>query len=282
MRAYVTPLRYPGGKRKLFNYTRRLLEINDLVGCTYMEPFAGGSGLALKLLDHGVVESLILNDIDRSIFSFWNSVLNKTDELVSMINKVPVTLNEWHRQKKIQENKEAAQDVELAFSTFFLNRTNRSGILNGGVIGGKDQNGITKLDCRFNKADLVERIYSIAEKKDHIQLFNMDAIEFLVMLKTRQFNSPYSFIFMDPPYYHKGRELYINYYQHSDHEKLFEVINKELFSPWVVTYDNVNEIKELYQGYHQVEYNLFYTAQNKRLGKEVMIYSKCLAPVEFK
>lgn len=281
MKAYVTPLRYPGGKRKLFDYTKSLLQANNLLGCTYIEPFTGGAGLALKLLDRGVVKKIILNDIDRAIYSFWDSLLYKTDELVSMINSTPVTLDEWYRQKRVQENKDVVQDIELAFSTFFLNRTNRSGILNGGVIGGKEQNGKTKLNCRFNRSELVERMYSIAEKKDQVQIFNMDAIEFLVMIKKMQFNTPDSFIFMDPPYYRKGRELYVNYYQHSDHKQLSEVINKELTSPWVVTYDNVNEIKELYQGYRQAEYDLFYSAQNKRVGKEVMIYSECLKPIGF-
>ncbi len=281
MKTYVTPLRYPGGKRKLFNYTKRLLEINDLLGCTYIEPFAGGAGLALKLLDQKIVKNVVLNDLDRAIFAFWHTVLFNTDALVSKIDTTPVTLDEWYRQKRILKSKADAQDLELAFSTFFLNRTNRSGILNGGVIGGKKQNGQIKLDCRFNKKDLIERIYSISERKEQIQLYNMDAIKFLGLLKISDICNSSCFLFLDPPYYHKGPDLYVNYYQHTDHEKLAEVIDENLANPWIVTYDNVKEIKELYQKYNQAEYDLFYTAQEKQVGKEVMIYSDNVMPVSF-
>jgi len=281
VKTYVTPLRYPGGKRKLFNYTKRLLEINDLLGCTYIEPFAGGAGLALKLLDQKIVKNVVLNDLDRAIFAFWHTVLFNTDALVSKIDTTPVTLDEWYRQKRILKSKADAQDLELAFSTFFLNRTNRSGILNGGVIGGKKQNGQIKLDCRFNKKDLIERIYSISERKEQIQLYNMDAIKFLGLLKISDICNSSCFLFLDPPYYHKGPDLYVNYYQHTDHEKLAEVIDENLANPWIVTYDNVKEIKELYQKYNQAEYDLFYTAQEKQVGKEVMIYSDNVMPVSF-
>ena len=88
----LTPLRYPGGKSQLYDYALQLLEDNNLIGCTYSEPFAGGCGLALKLLLNGRVSRVILNDIDRSIYAFWWSVLNDHDNLIDLDNTTPVKI----------------------------------------------------------------------------------------------------------------------------------------------------------------------------------------------
>ena len=277
---FFTPLRYPGGKNKLFHYTKELIEKNNLTGCTYIEPFAGGSGLAMSLLFDNVVNNIILNDIDKSIFAFWHSVLHSTDELCNLIETTPITMEEWHKQKNIQNNKEHESLLILGFSTFFLNRTNRSGILLGGVIGGKQQTGLYKIDCRFNKKDLIKRIRAIAGKKDFISIYNLDAIDFIEKVILSETNT--SFIFLDPPYYNKGPGLYLNYYKHDDHCHLADIVKNSIMHPWVVTYDNVKPIKELYKNFKLSEFNLNYSAQNKYVGKEVMIYSNQLCPVTFK
>jgi len=276
----ISPLRYPGGKRKLFKYIKNLIEYNNLSGCVYVEPYAGGAGLALSLLLKGVVNKLILNDIDRSIYAFWYSVLYHTDELCYLIWQTPVNMDQWYIQKEIQKNKYAYDMLSLGFSTFFLNRVNRSGIIKGGVIGGKNQSGNYKLDCRFNKKNLIDRIKKIANYKNKIQLYNLDAIEFI---NTVVMNLPInSFIFLDPPYYKKGPELYENHYKHEDHVKLAEVITTKIKQPWIVTYDNVEVIRDLYKAYKQNKFDLNYTANLKYTGKELMIYSDSIVPIDFK
>lgn len=276
----ISPLRYPGGKRKLFKYIKNLIEYNNLRGCIYVEPYAGGAGLALSLLLKGVVNKLILNDIDRSIYAFWYSVLYNTDELCDLIWQTPVSMDQWYIQKEIQKNKYAYDMLSLGFSTFFLNRVNRSGIIKGGVIGGKNQSGNYKLDCRFNKKNLIDRIKKIASYKNKIQLYNLDAIEFINTVVT---NLPMnSFIFLDPPYYKKGPELYENHYKHDDHVKLAEVITTKIKQPWIVTYDNVEVIRDLYKEYKQNKFDLNYTANLKYTGKELMIYSDSIVPIDFK
>ncbi|WP_422445255.1 DNA adenine methylase [Thermoanaerobacterium sp. DL9XJH110] len=276
----ISPLRYPGGKRKLFKYIKNLIEYNNLRGCVYVEPYAGGAGLALSLLFKDVVNNLILNDIDRSIYAFWYSVLYHTDELCDLIWQTPVNMDQWYIQKEIQRNKYAHNLLSLGFSTLFLNRVNRSGIIKGGVIGGKNQSGKYKIDCRFNKKDLIHRIQKIANYKSKIQVHNLDAIEFINIVVT---NLPMnSFIFLDPPYYKKGPELYENHYKHNDHVKLAVEITTKIKQPWIVTYDNVEIIRDLYKDYKQNEFDLNYTANLKYAGKEIMIYSNSVVPIDFK
>ena len=163
--ATLSPLRYPGGKYKLREYTQNLITTNNLTGCTYIEPFAGGAGLALSLLDDQLVSRLVLNDIDRSIYAFWHSVLYFTDDLCQRITDTAINMDIWYEQKAVQENKEHADLLDLGFSTFFLNRVNRSGILTGGVIGGYNQTGNYLMDCRFNKGDLINKIQKKSMRK---------------------------------------------------------------------------------------------------------------------
>ena len=173
----LSPLRYPGGKNKLSSYVQQLIKYNNLEKCTYIEPYTGGGAVALRLLFDGVVDNIIINDFDRSIYAFWYSVLNYTDELCSLIEKTPVTMENWFKQRDIQKEKDNVDLLTLGFSTLFLNRTNRSGIIKAGVIGGLNQTGNYKIDCRFNKDNIIEKIKSIANFKEKITLYNLDTLK---------------------------------------------------------------------------------------------------------
>jgi len=266
-----SPLRYPGGKYKLYPYVSELMQKNKC--STYIEPFAGGSALSLELLYNGIAKRVIINDYDYTIYCFWNSVLNFTDEFIERIMETNVSMEEWHRQKEIREAPEDHSVLEVGFSTFFLNRTNRSGVIDkAGPIGGLDQTGNYKIDCRFNKIDLIQRIKKIAKYKECISLYNLEALNFVddVILKTRN-----SFTFFDPPYYNKGPGLYTNFYAHGDHENLSRFILKSMKNrAWIVTYDNVNPVKNMYKNVSRFEFGLQYSLQTKRSGSEVMFLSK--------
>lgn len=270
MTKYVSPLRYPGGKLKVVDYIKRLFEVNDVVGGTYIEPYAGGASVALSLLFDGYAGRIKINDIDRSIYAFWHSVLNNTDALCRLISDTPITMDVWQAQHELQKHKEEADLLELGFSTFFLNRTNRSGILNGGVIGGKEQRGNFKIDARYNKNDLIERIVRIAGYSDLIELTSMDAVALLKRYKRTP--AAKTFCYLDPPYHVKGRDLYLNYYNDDDHKAIAETI-KKYKGKWIISYDAVDFIKELYGEYRQKEYCLSYSAGNRSKGKEIMVYS---------
>lgn len=266
-----SPLRYPGGKHKLYKYVAELVRINNCD--TYIEPFCGGAAVALELLFEGIVRDVIINDYDYSIFCFWDSILNRTEEFVQLVEHVEVNLAEWYRQKEVRGNIDAHTPLEIGFSTFFLNRTNRSGIIDkAGPIGGLTQQGNYLIDCRFNKPRLISQIRRIADQRDHIKIYNLEALDFIesVILKKRK-----AFIFFDPPYYGKGPGLYTNFYTHGDHVNLANaILNKLGNRKWIVTYDNLNAVKAMYVKAKSVEFELQYTLQTKRSGSEVLFFSK--------
>jgi DNA adenine methylase len=268
---FYSPLRYPGGKGKVSNYFKQVFKENLLYDGVYVEPYAGGASVALSLLFNEYATKIIINDIDICIYSFWHSALHKTEELCKLIHDTPVTLDTWRNQKEIQRSNRRRSRLILGFSTFFLNRTNRSGILNAGMIGGWKQDGTWKIDARYNKKDLILRIERIAQYKNKIELYNEDAI---TLLKNLRKTLPSKTLFyFDPPYYIKGKDLYLNYYENKDHEQIANEISHVSKQKWIITYDNVFPIKNLYTNYRQVEYDLIYTAGNPTKGKELMIFS---------
>jgi DNA adenine methylase len=283
---FNTPLRYPGGKGKLFNFMSKIIGMNDLQDLHYAEPYAGGAGLALKLLFKENASQIYLNDLNLAVYSFWNSVLNRTEELCHMILTTEVSMDEWHIQKSIMTNPENKDLLQLAFATFFLNRTNRSGILKGGVIGGKSQDGKWKLDARYNKQDLIQRIKLIAAQKDRIHIYNLDANDFITKVVKNLPN--HSLTYFDPPYYVKGKGLYENHYLHEDHVVIANRIQTEIQTPWIVSYDNVAPIRTMYNSSKTLSYGITYSAQERYTGDEVMYFSdglkypECADPAKFK
>lgn len=270
-----SPLRYPGGKHKLTTYVEELIKVKKLDKSTYIEPFCGGAAVALSLLINGHVGNIIINDYDKSIYAFWYSVLNYTNKLCNLIEETDINMDEWYRQKKIQDNKLNENLLSLGFSTLFLNRTNRSGIIKAGVIGGKEQKGNYKLDCRFNKEDIIQKIRFIANYKNYIQLYNLDTEELIDDIISKLQHK--SFIFFDPPYYNKGATLYTNFYKHNDHLSLANKIKNIKYHSWILTYDNTPEIKDMYKNFRSEVYKLNYSVQKKHKGEEVIFYSRTLS-----
>lgn len=274
-RKFSTPLRYPGGKGKFAHFVKQIFETNNLFDGHYVEPFVGGAGVALELLFHEYASQIHINDLDPAIYAFWVSAVNDTDSLCKLIHDTPVNMEQWHRQKHVISNCSEHSELEIALATFFLNRTNRSGILNAGVIGGKAQAGKWKLDVRYNKQDLISRIELIGRYRNRIKVYNLDAIELLNnVLPTIPKKS---LTYLDPPYYVKGAGLYRNFYDHKDHVEIEKTLSS-IDHPWIVSYDNVEQIKEIYAQYRQDDYFLSYTAQEKKKGSEVMIYGPSITP----
>ena len=239
-----SPLRYPGGKAILSEFLQCAIYDNGLQGCSYIEPFAGGAGAGLELLTAGHVDRVVINDVDRAIYSFWNSVIKRPKELVDRIENTPLTVSEWRRQRDIYRGSRQKQ-IDLGFATFFLNRCNRSGIIkNAGPIGGLDQTGEWKIDARFNRKDLAGRITELASYGDRIIVTNEDAISLISSLDEKVGYGP-KFIYADPPYYVKGAELYLSHFCLKDHQSLASVLHA-LDEPWVLTYDDVVETRQFY------------------------------------
>jgi DNA adenine methylase len=267
--SFPSPLRYPGGKRKLANYVKLLFEINDLLDGDYAEPYAGGCSVALSLLFGEYASRIFINDIDPGIYSFWHSVLNETEELNRLIRDTSTNMDVWRRQRQLIVDPSTSTLIR-GFASFYLNRTNRSGIIMGGVIGGQDQEGNWKMDARFNRNDLIKRINKIAHYKNRIQLTNLDALDFInVVVPTM---SERSLTYFDPPYYVKGQGLYANFYGHDDHANVAATIGG-MSKPWLVSYDNTPQVQQLYKSYDGITYDLAYSAQSRYQGKEAMFFS---------
>lgn len=266
-----SPLRYPGGKTQMKKFIVDILNTNS-INNLYVEPFAGGAGVALYLLFNGHVNTIHINDYDRCIYAFWNSILNNTSEFIYLIENAPITIDEWYKQKEIQINSYNYSNLEIGFSTFFLNRTNVSGIITGGPLGGKEQRGKYKLNCRFNKTKLIEKINRIAEYKDQIFISDQDA-EIFIVNEISKMDQKNTFIFLDPPYYKQGKNLYTNFYKHEDHVALNKKISSLKEYYWITTYDSAKEISEMYSKHNRKEYILSYSANKKRKASELLFYS---------
>jgi DNA adenine methylase len=269
----TSPLRYPGGKAKLFNFFIELLKENCLFPETYCEPYAGGAGLALRLLSSGFVDNICLNDIDSSICAFWTSALHNTNAFCNLIDECPLTVTEWHKQKLIWDKGDTSDLLQLGFATYFLNRTNRSGIIDGaGPIGGYTQQGTWKIDARLPKQAQIENLIALSKFRSQIKISNLDACEFLNGALT----FPNSLVYLDPPYFVKGSKLYKNFYDPEDHAQIAALMEKNREANWVVTYDDVPEIRQAYTQFTPVTYSLNYSAGQKTLGHEVMFLSDAL------
>lgn len=272
---YNTPLRYPGGKGKFAPVVKSIFDFNKLSGGHYLEPYAGGAGVALELLYSGYVSDIHINDIDPAIYSFWKCITQNTEEFLKVLNDTPVTIEEWSKQKIILDNADHNDFLKLGFAAFFLNRTNRSGILKGGVVGGRKQNGNYTLDARFNKENLKKRIERVGSNSSKIHVYNEDALH--LIKKVDDFLPENSLVYLDPPYYVKGQGLYRNFYNHDDHVEIKEALN-EISSKWIVSYDNCDEIRTIYSQFSMIDYDLNYSAYHKIKAKEVMFFCDSLAP----
>jgi len=267
---FISPLRYPGGKNKLAAFIAKLCVDNNING-HYVEPYSGGASVALFLLIEGFVQNITINDRDRSIYAFWYSVLNETEQLCQMINNADFTIEEWRVQKEIQSRKDTVDLLTLGFSTFYLNRTNRSGIIKAGVMGGVNQTGNYLMDCRFKKNELIARIRLIAARQDNIRLTNQDAVDLIKDVEDLQDDNV--IFYFDPPYYLKASSLYMNHYKSSDHEIVSNRIQRIERIKWIVSYDNVSEIQDLYLNYRRKEFSFKHTAYQSRVGQEVLFFS---------
>lgn len=272
-----SPLRYPGGKSNITPLIKFIIEkkknVYALDRFTYIEPFAGGAGVAVNLLLDGAVTSIVINDYDKAIYSFWRALKEETDAFIELIRRTPVTAEEWYKQKNIYLTKNQKYSLELGFATFFLNRTNRSGILNeAGPIGGYKQKGTYLIDARFNKKELIQRIQNIATHKKHIFIYNKEVRSFITKILPKYMN--HAFVYFDPPYYSNGKRLYKNFLRHEDHVEIARCISQNVLCDWILTYDDAPQIHDIYSQYQYIarKYNLNYSVANKGKGTELLIF----------
>lgn len=266
----ASPLRYPGGKSVLSGYVASLIDVLGIRDVTYVEPYAGGAGVALRLLKDHKVSKVVINDYDPDVFAFWNSAVNDSASFLERFDRAEPTIEEWHRQKRIIAD--PASELDRGFAFFFLNRTNRSGVLNGGVIGGLKQNGRYKVSARYNKASLRRKLVFLGEHADSIEVRNEDGRAVV----ERFVGFPEAFIYADPPYVEKGGSLYMNALDDERHRELGNLLNNHADSHWMLTYDDTALIRELYGERYGGLFPLQYSASARRTANELMIFSDTL------
>ena len=269
---FDSPLRYPGGKASLAAFLTRTIELNDLSGCSYFEPFAGGAGAALRLLRDGVVSELHLNDLDPRIISFWRAVLDESDRFADAVLSVRVNVSEWEKQRQVYRLADPGKSFEIGFATFYLNRCNRSGIILGAApIGGYTQAGKWRIDARFYRESLAERIRAIGRRREQIHITNMDAVNFLAERLPRGRDRKSVFAYLDPPYYSNGRRLYMTFYGDQDHADLARYMQEQGRLHWVMSYDDTDFIRKLYAACDISRVPLRYSLQRRRKAQELLI-----------
>lgn len=273
---HYSPLRYPGGKTVLSKFIEDLVKKSCLEGSIYYELYAGGAGAGLKLLFNGTFESIVLNDADIHIYAFWKSILEQNEEFIKRIEACDINLDTWEEQREVYAKPEDFSTIDIGFSTFFLNRCNRSGILHkAGPIGGMEQASKYKIDARFNKKTLIKRIKKIGECKAKITIHNEEASTLLQEIFDREPQEEI-FVFLDPPYYKQGENLYLNFYEHNDHETLANILKQNRAQNWFVSYDNHSEIINLYSDLRMSTYSTRYSLQDKKKASEILIFSDSL------
>lgn len=272
---FYSPLRYPGGKGKLAPFMEFMIDELGHRGGTYIEPFAGGAAIAIELLERNVVNQIVINDYDKGIWSFWKAIISETDRFVEQLNNVPLTVEEWGRQRNICLTQNRKYSFELGFATFYMNRTNRSGIIKGGIIGGLDQTGNWKMDARFNREDLSRRIINIAARKHDIKLYNKEIGSFIKNYIPKYEEN--ALIYFDPPYFGKGKQLYMNFFNLEDHERIEAEIRNSVRGDWIITYDAAPEIAHIYEGYSIRKFDLNYSVADKRRASELIIFKDGIA-----
>jgi DNA adenine methylase len=270
---HLSPLRYPGGKRKLANFVRLMYRVNDLMDGDYAEVYAGGASVALSLLYGQYAARVHINDLDPALFAFWSAARDRTEELCARILAVEVSVEEWRHQRAVI----AAVDpdtLDLAVAAMYLNRTNRSGIITGGLIGGVGQTGPWKMDARFEKKELIKRIEKVGRHASRVELYRLDAAEFLRTIAPTLPNR--SLLYLDPPYFEKGSKgLYANYYGPDDHEEILGLL-QGISRRWFISYDDVPQIRELYAAFRCMTYGISYSAADRYRGGEVAFFSPTL------
>lgn len=265
----LSPLRYPGGKAALAGFFGDIIEALRIDRARYIEPYAGGAGAGIALLREGIVDELVVNDIDPAVHAFWKSVVGNNGRFVEMVASTPLTIDEWQRQREIYRSGDENDALRLGFAFFFLNRTNRSGILNAGVIGGQHQEGTYKIDARFNRETLIERLTAIGDLGDHITVSDLDGRTVI----QRYAQDDRAFMYIDPPYVQAGSQLYLNAFDGRDHAALAAIVNTIDKAHWLMTYDTAPLIEKLYRDQFQCRLELTYSARHPGLAEELLIAS---------
>ncbi|MEJ8845667.1 DNA adenine methylase [Variovorax rhizosphaerae] len=263
-----SPLRYPGGKSDFLAVAAEIFQLSGFTGLHVVEPYAGSAAIALGLLDFGLTPSVLLLERDPLLFGFWHSVFCRPEELIARFQELPITLETWHSlQHYLKVSNPMSQDlVALGLAGLFFNRTNFSGILNAGPIGGKQQSSVYDISCRTNKDDIIVRILTLSTLASKVDVQFGDAIALMAKMANRSD----CFFYLDPPYFKKGESLYRHFYRLGQHKELANTLSTVEFK-WLLSYDDHHVIEFLYEAFNVRRCNFQYSARSYSKRDELLI-----------
>lgn len=271
--AATSPFRYPGGKAFLTDFVERGLKELDMRIEFYVEPFAGGAGAALNLLNRQAVERVVLNDLDIRMYSAWRAMLEENERFLEKLQSVSVDVATWKKCREIVTSPTNRYSFDLGFATFFINRTSRGGIVLGsGPTGGYKQESVWKIDARFYRETMLRRCKWIGDNAKRIAIHQERAISFLRKCAAT-LPQAQTYYFIDPPYVAAGSRLYFNAMSPEDHAELSTFLIEGNLKNWVLTYDNHPLIRKLYSTMDLSQLEVGYSLRRSRNEKELLISS---------
>ena len=272
-----SPLRYPGAKQWIVPYVEQVIRENGFVGRTIIEPYAGSGIVSLSMLENHVCQNAIMIDKDPLVYAFWRCVFERPHELIECIQNTPIDMNSWYQYSAYRDVVGIYEEdlLDVGMAGLFLNRTCYSGILKAGPIGGHGQESAYTVDCRFQKENIISWIRRLSLLGERVQMVCTNAINYLRELQ----DGGQSFLYLDPPYYEKGKSLYRYWYKDDDHEELAEYLH-DCQNPWLLSYDDHPRIREMYcdDRVFRRDLRVGYTVGTKRTAPEILISNLEIPP----
>ncbi len=277
---HLSPLRYPGGKRKLAPLVADIFQRQGTDIKLFVEPFVGGAALSLCLLESGVAEEIAIADKDDLVAAFWQVVFsNEAEKLADQVSNSKVNIRSW---RKIKADK-PSRILDKAFKCIFLNRTSFSGILHdrAGPIGGIGQTGKYRIDCRFNKDALSRRIIELSNYKDRVRFIRCQSYKKtfsdIKQTKLAKNSNKNLYWYLDPPFIEKANFLYRSSFKPADHELLKkQILDANFPGNWVLSYDDVQIARDLYSKYKgfsrvNLSYNARVDSVERLIASEIVV-----------
>lgn len=245
-----SPLRYPGGKTRGVEFITQFFPKNlDKL----LSPFFGGGSIELSMAAKGTV--IYGYDIFSPLVEFWQCLVTHPNELADEVEKYyPLPKNKFYELQEIQTKFKTK--LERAAVYYVLNRSSFSGATLSG--------GMSPDHPRFTETS-IERLRNYYNPN-----IKIEKADFKKSLEKH----PFTFTYLDPPYIIKS-SLYGkkgNAHKDFDHEGLAEILrNRE---HWILSYNDCDEIRNLYEGFHILTPNWKYGMSNDKCSKEILIFSK--------
>jgi DNA adenine methylase len=273
--------RYPGGKgkSKLCNeIARRLTDQAEHTGLQYREPFFGGGSVGLKFLsDNPGTKKIWINDKDIGISCLWTAVIRYHDDFKSRVHGFVPSVTAFRELRSELTTistlpKQCDEIVDIGFKKLAIHQISYSGLgtKSGGPLGGVEQKSKYKIDCRWSPDYICKKVDKLHSqfKTIEVQGDGCTNLDFSSLIEDTSCDS---LLYLDPPYYVKGNDLYQCGFTSKDHERLASAL-KNTKHAWVLSYDDCHEIRELYKWAYIEPLNVNYSItalKDKKTGERL-------------